>query len=677
MKTVEDYYDYRESTNQKMAKVRASARDIAPLPDVVDPDRKETCRHSFRLFCETYFPDLFTLKWSDDHIKVISLIESAVIRGDLTAVAMPRGSGKSTLCMVACLWALLYGHRHYLMFIGASEDHAKMMLDNLRGEISSNDLLLEDFPEACYPIRRLEGVTHRAPGQTLNGKPTQIDWTKKQLTLPTVEGAASSGSIVQVAGITGRIRGAQAKRGKETIRPDLVVVDDPQTDESARSPKQCDDRLRTVAGAILGLSGPGRKIAGIMPCTIIAKGDMADQILDRKKHPDWHGVVMRMLRSMPKNLKLWEQYGEIRSNCLVNDKTLDEANDFYLKNRERMDEGAEASWEDRYNDDEVSAIQHAMNILLRDESAFYAEYQNEPPSDVGESSLVVSESDISRKIVGIDRGTVPEWATHLTAFIDVQKDVLFYAVVATMNDFTAHLVEYGTYPDQPTAVVRADKVRRTIAKSHPGSFEAGMDAALRSLVGGLLDRDWLRQDGSPINISRIGIDANWAQSTTIVRSIALDTTFRGLVMPCHGVGIGADRKPMNDYQKKPGERSGWCWRVMTQPLKMIYDTNAWKSFLSQRIHLAVGDKGTLTIHSGKPLKHKMLLSHLTSEKPVTMTSSDRTVTQWRLVSGKENHLFDCVIGSLVMASEQGVVAVGQDPEPKKAKRPRKKAIVRF
>jgi len=53
-----------------------------------------------------------------------------------------------------------------------------------------------------------------------------------------------------------------------TVRPALVVLDDPQTDESARSLSQCANRESVLAGAVLGLAGPGKKISGIMPCTV-------------------------------------------------------------------------------------------------------------------------------------------------------------------------------------------------------------------------------------------------------------------------------------------------------------------------------------------------------------------------------------------------------------------------
>ena len=87
----------------------------------------------------------------------------------------------------------------------------------------------------------------------------------------------------------------------------------PQTRESAGSIEQNRKRIAILAGDILGLAGPGQKISGIMPCTIIRPGDMADQILDRQKHPEWNGEKAKMLYSEPTNTKLWEEYAEIRA----------------------------------------------------------------------------------------------------------------------------------------------------------------------------------------------------------------------------------------------------------------------------------------------------------------------------------------------------------------------------
>ena len=108
-------------------------------------------------------------------------------------------------------------------------------------------------------------VFQRAAGQLYQGKQTHMGWTAREIVLPTIAGSLASGAIIRVAGITGRIRGMKHKRADgSSARPSLVLIDDPQTDESARSPSQCANRERILAGAILGLAGPGKKIAGLM-----------------------------------------------------------------------------------------------------------------------------------------------------------------------------------------------------------------------------------------------------------------------------------------------------------------------------------------------------------------------------------------------------------------------------
>jgi hypothetical protein len=337
----------------------------------------------------------------------------------------------SSLAECACLWAMLYGHRDFVTLIGSDEGHALGMLDSIKTELEANDLLLEDFPAVCYPIHSLEGIANRCSGQLYKGDRTQIGWTANEIVLPTIADSEASGAIIRVAGITGRIRGMKFKRPDgQTVRPSLVILDDPQTDESARSLSQCATRERILAGAVLGLSGPGKKISGIMPCTVIRPGDMADRILDREKHPEWNGERTKMVYAFPENEKLWERYAEVRADSLRAHGDLSEATAFYVAHREEMDEGAEVAWEARFNHDEASALQHAMNLKLQDEAAFWAEYQNEPlPENVGEDEQLTVD-EIAAKLNGHRRGEVPIGCNHLTMFIDVQGKLLYWVVCA-------------------------------------------------------------------------------------------------------------------------------------------------------------------------------------------------------------------------------------------------------
>ncbi|MFV0444389.1 MAG: hypothetical protein ACK5Q5_12540 [Planctomycetaceae bacterium] len=314
VQTPESYEQHKDRAARRSAELSATGRDIGDLPAIADPARRSNAATNFQFFCESYFPQSFHLAWSDDHLKVLRKIEQAVLQGGLFAMAMPRGSGKTTICECACIWAVLNGHREFVCLIGSDEGHAMDMLESIKTELDANELLLADYPEVCHPIQSLDGIANRCNGQLYHGERTHIGWTAKYIVLPTLQPkgwsedetlgaliredgrALASGAIIKVAGITGRIRGMKFKRpdGK-SVRPSLVVLDDPQTDESARSVSQCQQRESILAGAVLGLAGPGHKISGIMPCTVIRPGDMADRILNRDHHPSCQGETSHTL----------------------------------------------------------------------------------------------------------------------------------------------------------------------------------------------------------------------------------------------------------------------------------------------------------------------------------------------------------------------------------------------
>ena len=672
------YEDRRNAERDRQAEQSLAGRDIGPLPEVVNPDRKAACERNFQLFCESYFPETYSLAWSPDHLKVIEKIETAVLRGGLFALALPRGSGKTTITESAALWSMLYGHREFVVLIGATESAALELLDSLKTELEVNERLAEDFPEVCYPVAQLEGIANRCAGQLYKGERTRITWTSNEIVLPTVEGSRASGIIVRVAGITGRIRGMKFKRSDgRSVRPSLVIIDDPQTSESAGSLEQTRKRVRVLAGDILGLAGPGQKISGIMPCTIIRPGDMADIILNRNTHPDWNGEKTRMVYRFPSNMKLWEEYAEIRAEALRTEGNFQKATEFYLANREAMDAGAEVSWEARFNHDEVSALQHAMNLKFQDEAAFQSEYQNDPlPDDTADDSLL-SVDEICAKINGLARRRVPLKCDRLTMFVDVQKALLFYVVIAWAEDFTGAVIDYGSWPDQHRHEYSLADANPSIQTLFPkAGFEGALYAALSALTDECLGREWEREDGAVLKIERALVDANWGQSTDVVYQFCRQSSHAGVILPSHGRYVGASSKPMTEYRKQQGDRLGFNWMIPNVAGKrairhVIYDTNYWKSFIHARLAVPVGDKGSLTLYGRIPGAHQLFAEHLTAEYRVKTQGRGRTVDEWKLKpQSHDNHFLDCVAGCAVCGSMLGASL----PETLPAKLDRKPMI---
>lgn len=672
------YEDRRNAERDRQAEQSLAGRDIGPLPEVVNPDRKAACERNFQLFCESYFPETYSLAWSPDHLKVIEKIETAVLRGGLFALALPRGSGKTTITESAALWSMLYGHREFVVLIGATESAALELLDSLKTELEVNERLAEDFPEVCYPVAQLEGIANRCAGQLYKGERTRITWTSNEIVLPTIEGSKASGIIVRVAGITGRIRGMKFKRSDgRSVRPSLVIIDDPQTSESAGSLEQTRKRVRVLAGDILGLAGPGQKISGIMPCTIIRPGDMADIILNRNTHPDWNGEKTRMVYRFPTNMKLWEEYAEIRAEALRTEGNFQKATEFYLANREAMDAGAEVSWEARFNHDEVSALQHAMNLKFQDEAAFQSEYQNDPlPDDTADDSLL-SVDEICAKINGLARRRVPLKCDRLTMFVDVQKALLFYVVIAWAEDFTGAVIDYGSWPDQHRHEYSLADANPSIQTLFPkAGFEGALYAALSALTDECLGREWVREDGAVLKIERALVDANWGQSTDVVYQFCRQSSHAGVILPSHGRYVGASSKPMTEYRKQQGDRLGFNWMIPNVAGKrairhIIYDTNYWKSFIHARLAVSVGDKGSLTLYGRIPGAHQLFAEHLTAEYRVKTQGRGRTVDEWKLKpQSHDNHFLDCVAGCAVCGSMLGASL----PETLPAKLDRKPMI---
>ena len=543
----------------RQASMSAAGRDIGTIPPVVDGARRDGGLSNFRVFCETYFPARFFLTWSADHLRVIAKIERVVTLGNLCAIAMPRGAGKSSMSTAATIWAALRGQTDprrsgipaFVVIVAATATKGKQILADIKTTFETNEHLGEDFPAVCVPIRKLERIANRCKGQTHNGASTYVEWGAEKIVLPTIPGSSASGAVIAAVGLdSGNLRGlSHTLPDGQQIRPSLVFIDDPQTRESALSPSQTEQRLAILNGDVLGLAGPGQKISGIAACTVIASNDLSDQLLDRKRNPDWQGERAKMLYAMPENMELWEEYGKIRRDELEADGDGSEATAFYQAHREAMDAGAVPAWPERFNPDEVSALQHAMNLKLRNEAAFLAEYQNQPAVATVATSMM-SAAEIAAKTNGLGRGQVPKAAQHLSAFVDCHDDVLFWGVAAWEPDFTGCLLDYGTHPDQGRAYFLLADARITLRRNPTEPKEAALCAGVESIVRDLLSRRYQREDGATIQVGRLLVDSGYLPDViaTALRRVGQAS----VAMPSKGIGIGAASKPFSEYRHEPG-----------------------------------------------------------------------------------------------------------------------------
>ena len=660
----------RERERVRQRRIVGEGQEIGPIPKVENPRRRKKAAADLLFHCETYHASIFNLKWSADHLKLIAKLQEVILRGGQEAFAMPRGTGKTSIVEVAAEWAILHAHRRFVTLIGATEAHANEMLSSIKRSFEDGGdggLLLADFPEAVYPVQMLDGSVARGNGQTVDGVRTRIQWKSDFIVLAKIKKSRSSGACIRVCGITGRIRGMKQKRPDGGVdRPDLAILDDPQTDESAKSVTQSAYRAAVIAGAVLGLSGPGKKIAAVMPCTIIRPGDMADQILDREKHPEWNGERTKMVYSFPTNDKLWDEYRAILADGMRNGDRGAAATEFYRQRRAEMDAGSEVAWPERHNEDELSAIQNAMNLRIRDERAFFAEYQNEPLPEEEQRESQLTVDAVCSKLNGFLKKAVPVRTTVLTTFIDVQQKCMFYAVAAWEADFTGYVIDYGSFPDQKRSYFALRDARHTLAREFQGTGLEGMlYAGLEKICDLLLAQEWKRDDGAPMRIGRCLIDQNWGLSTNVVRKFCRQSKHAALLTPSHGAYVGARSRPIvdpeNEKHRKEARGLNWRFPRVSGPGEVrhvTWDTNYWKSFVARGLQTAQGDRGCLSLWGKKATDHLLFGEHCTAEFATRVTGPRGAVEEWQQRPGRDNHWWDCLIGCAVAASVSGIMQPG-------------------
>lgn len=69
-----------------------------------------------------------------------------------------------------------------------------------------------------------------------------------------------------------------------------------------------------------------------------------------------------------------------------------------------------------------------MNIRILNREAFEAEYQNEPLVQESDDEKLLTADEIVTRCNALERGRLPLKAEHITAAIDVQGKLLYWAV---------------------------------------------------------------------------------------------------------------------------------------------------------------------------------------------------------------------------------------------------------
>ena len=683
------YAQHCADSADRSAEESAAGRDIAPLPAVVDPQRKDGCRNEFLRFCLTYFPEIFTKPISKNHAKVTQIMQQAAFDGDQYAWCQERGGGKTTFCELFIIWCIAYGHKKFVVYVAASKEAAMDSFESVKSEFANNPLLYEDFPEICHPVQRLDGKANKAAGMLLNGETLGFTWRKDLVIFPTVPGSVASGTVFKAAGFNGRLRGMKykTKQGKN-LRPDCVICDDIQKDLTARNPKNATYQMKVLQESIKGMKKRGDKMTLLVPGTRLSPHCFMSQITDRKKYDKFQGRIFQAMPSLPENLDKWREYWRIWIDTArelweanPDDETaLKEgkkaATKFYEKNRKAMDAGCEVSWPAMFQDDELSGIQNIMNIFLENEDTFWTEYQNQPREGSG-GSTKITEKILEMKVLSDHpRGVVPAGTTRLTLGVDVGQDVLFWLLTAWKNGFAGHIVDYGTFPKQPVGLFSAANVPCSLADEYPeADLEARLEFAVKAVIDSVLLKEWKTESDKIMTIDRGLIDANWEKSRDTINTV-INRRFRGYLkngkygayplLPSRGRGTRT-----TFYPKDKSVESRTPFSYLQLPSKkdelvatVWVNTNKTKSHAAERLTAPIGASECVTIFATPPGGHLLLFDHFTAEEATASSRGDVQFDAWeKKPTRTENHFWDCFNLSVVANAMEGAHHAAHDTVP--------------
>ncbi|MBN2131400.1 MAG: phage terminase large subunit family protein, partial [Sedimentisphaerales bacterium] len=631
-------------------------------------------------FLTTYFPHSTGLKpFSDDHKRMIGEMERCIRGGGRMVNAVYRGFAKTTISENAVIWAALYGLRRFVLLVGINKHESAGNIDSIKAELAENDLLAADFPEVCLYIRALKNKPQRAPHQTCDGRHTHIVWRADTLVMPTIKGSVASGVII-TARPYGKARGIKYKRRDGLqVRPDLAIVDDPQNDESAATQARVNKNLTILRKGICQTAGRGKGLAVVINATIIAPDDMIETLL---ADPAWQGQRVPMIKKWADaHDTLWlKEYSDIRRTFdrtvpADQDRAHRAATAFYRSHRREMDAGCLVSWKYCRNANELSAIQHAYDILIDDgEDVFQSEYQQDPvPSEKERDQL--TPGLVAGKGNGLARGVVPSSAEFVTAHIDVHDRVLYWSVGAWSPTFEGFLVDYGTHPRQSVRYFAQATAPKTLARLHPGKGKEGsILAGLTELTERLLSAEWEREDGVVLRIGRLLIDARYNRD--LVVSFCRRSPHAAVILPAMGFFCPRGRVWSEFFATKEGGRSGFHWRL-PPPQKgervLLVDVNWWKTLAWERLRVALGDTGCWSLFGREPIRHQLLADHFCSERAVWVEAKGLGRYEWEWKPGRpDNHWWDTFVGSAAAAATMGATIPGAMERRGRKRRTRKR-----
>lgn len=342
---MENYLDYLADLIKKTL-VKYPKRVVNSLKDLpltgVNGVRKVLGGFDLEFFSKAYFPEYHEVATPEFHKEAYAELDKILNSFPNRARkvrAWPRANAKSTIYnFFTPANAALYGKRRMVVQVSDSESQAESFLNDIKTAFETNEHIQEDFGEVQGAVWRSDMISVKA----LSGETVWL----------VALGAGSS------------IRGLR----KAQHRPDLIIVDDLEDDESVMTQERIEKMWSWFNKALMNLGD--RRTDVVVVGTVLADGCVFDRLL---KSPAWDAKKLEAVIRWS-NSPLWDVWTRIYTSLeLTKDERDTKADEFFNAHKEEMLKGTAVLWPEGQSYDYLMKVYTEIG-----EASFSSEYQNDP-----------------------------------------------------------------------------------------------------------------------------------------------------------------------------------------------------------------------------------------------------------------------------------------------------------
>ncbi len=235
-------------------------------------------------WAQHFLPHYFTDPPSDFHREFMAALASPAVR--LIARIAPRGHAKSTCAAFAYpLWCLCQQRRRNIVLVTHERALATQFLRDIRQELECNERIRAVYGDLC--AGEPAAADDAEPRKRTAAGPRRRKWAETVFTTVT-------GVTVQAKGAGAAFRGLRV--GPQ--RPDLVICDDLEKDDTVASPARRRKLEAWLQRVVLPALAPEGQL--VVLGSLLHHDALLANLRDRRRFPRWDYAVYRAIEARPR-----------------------------------------------------------------------------------------------------------------------------------------------------------------------------------------------------------------------------------------------------------------------------------------------------------------------------------------------------------------------------------------